>query len=61
MSRRIGALGRRVRLITALVLDRREFHALLEEDPIGAVRLLPAIGARLRRLRQSTQEHPPLV
>jgi CRP/FNR family transcriptional regulator, cyclic AMP receptor protein len=53
--------------VTALVLDRREFHALLEEDPIVAVRLLPAIGARLRRQRESTpqressQEHPPLV
>jgi CRP/FNR family transcriptional regulator, cyclic AMP receptor protein len=47
--------------VKVLVLDRREFQALLEEDPIVAVRLLPAIGARLRRQREDTQEHPPLV
>jgi CRP/FNR family transcriptional regulator, cyclic AMP receptor protein len=47
--------------VTVLVLDRREFTALLEEDPIVAVRLLPAIGARLRKQGESGVTQPPVV
>lgn len=34
--------------VRVLVVSRQEFAGLLEEDPIVAVRMLPAIGARLR-------------
>lgn len=34
--------------VDLLVLNRKEFEALLRDDPSVAVRMLPAIGARLR-------------
>lgn len=44
-----------------LVVSQQEFKGLLEEDPIVAVRMLPAIGARLRQRASSEREHPPVV
>ena len=35
--------------VRVLVVSRQEFSGLLEEDPIVAVRMLPAVGARLRQ------------
>lgn len=47
--------------VKVLVLSRREFMDLLEEEPIVAVRMLPAIGARLRAGAAAEQETPPVV
>lgn len=47
--------------VSLLVLSRREFLDLLEEEPIVAVRMLPAIGARLRAGAAPAQEQPPVV
>ena len=47
--------------VKVLVLSRREFMDLLEEEPIVAVRMLPAIGARLRAGAAAAQEQPPVV
>jgi CRP/FNR family transcriptional regulator, cyclic AMP receptor protein len=38
-----------------LVLDRREFGALLREEPVVAVRLLPGLAARMRRLAKASE------
>lgn len=40
--------------LTALVLTSSEFRTLLNDEPQVAVRLLPAIGQRLRSMRPST-------
>lgn len=47
--------------VSVLVLSQQEFQALLEEEPIVAVRMLPAIGQRLRNRVRSAQEQPPVV
>ncbi|HWH28885.1 MAG TPA: cyclic nucleotide-binding domain-containing protein [Mycobacteriales bacterium] len=47
--------------VTVLVVSRQEFMGLLEEEPMVAVRMLPAIGARLRAGAQPAQEQPPVV
>jgi CRP/FNR family transcriptional regulator, cyclic AMP receptor protein len=47
--------------VSVLVLDRREFTGLLEDEPIVAVRMLPAIGARLRNRLVVESEQPPVV
>lgn len=44
-----------------LVLTAGEFSAALHADPMIAVRMLPAIGARLRAKAQPPQERPPVV
>lgn len=43
-----------------LVVSRQEFAGLLEEEPLVAVRMLPAIGARLRQ-RTPAGQQPPIV
>ncbi len=47
--------------VRVLVVSRQEFMGLLEEEPLVAVRMLPAIGARLRAGSASSQEQPPVV
>jgi CRP/FNR family transcriptional regulator, cyclic AMP receptor protein len=47
--------------VQVLVVSRQEFMGLLEEDPMVAVRMLPAIGARMRAGAQAAQEQPPVV
>lgn len=47
--------------VDVLVLTRQEFLTVLEEEPVVAVRMLPAIGARLRAGAQAAQERPPVV
>jgi CRP-like cAMP-binding protein len=48
--------------VRVLVVSRQEFAGLLEEDPIVAVRMLPAIGARLRQgARAQPAQQPPVV
>jgi CRP/FNR family transcriptional regulator, cyclic AMP receptor protein len=47
--------------VSVLVLTRQEFLSVLEEEPVVAVRMLPAIGARLRAGAQAAQESPPVV
>jgi CRP-like cAMP-binding protein len=47
--------------VNVLVLTRQEFMTVLEEEPVVAVRMLPAIGARLRAGAQPAQEQPPVV
>jgi CRP/FNR family cyclic AMP-dependent transcriptional regulator len=44
-----------------LVLSRAEFSAMVHEDPIVAVRMLPAIGARLRAQVSPTEQPSPVV
>jgi cAMP-dependent protein kinase regulator len=44
-----------------LVLTASEFDGALQADPMIAVRMLPAIGARLRAKAQAPQERPPVV
>jgi CRP/FNR family transcriptional regulator, cyclic AMP receptor protein len=46
--------------VRVLVVSRQEFMGLLEQDPVVAVRMLPAIGARLRSAR-TEQEQTPVV
>lgn len=40
--------------VTVLVVSRQEFAGLLEEEPMVAVRMLPALGARLRAAQAPT-------
>jgi CRP-like cAMP-binding protein len=40
-----------------LVVGQGEFEALLREEPVVAVRMLPGIGARMRRLADAAS-HP---
>jgi len=40
--------------LSALVLTSNEFQSLLNDEPQVALRLLPAIGQRLRSLRATT-------
>lgn len=47
--------------VMVLVVSQQEFIGLLEEEPMVAVRMLPAIGARLREGAKSAQEQPPVV
>lgn len=47
--------------VRVLVVSRQEFSGLLEEEPLVAVRLLPAIGARLRANAASTSSGTPVV
>lgn len=47
--------------VRVLVVSRPEFVGMLEEEPFIAVRMLPAIGARLRAGVQPAQEQPPVV
>ena len=44
-----------------IVLTATEFSSALEADPMIAVRMLPAIGSRLRAKAQAPQERPPVV
>jgi CRP-like cAMP-binding protein len=44
-----------------LVLTASEFDGALQADPMIAVRMLPAIGARLRAKARAPQERPPVV
>ena len=44
-----------------LVLTASEFQGALQAEPMIAVRMLPAIGARLRAKAQAPQERPPVV
>jgi CRP/FNR family cyclic AMP-dependent transcriptional regulator len=46
--------------VRVLVVSRQEFTGLLEQDPVVAVRMLPAIGARLRQqaAAQAAQQSP---
>lgn len=44
-----------------LVLTAGEFSSALQADPMIAVRMLPAIGRRLRAKAQAPQERPPVV
>ena len=46
--------------VRLLVLSRQEFAALLHDEPQVAVRMLPAIGARMRS-GTSAPEAPPVV
>ncbi|HVM27678.1 MAG TPA: cyclic nucleotide-binding domain-containing protein [Mycobacteriales bacterium] len=48
---------------TVLVLSRQEFAAVLEDEPQVAVRMLPAIGRRLRLQAQERSQAgaPPVV
>ncbi len=49
--------------VTVLVLSRQEFMAMLKEEPQVALRMLPAIGKRMRQ--QAHDDHgdaaPPVV
>jgi CRP/FNR family cyclic AMP-dependent transcriptional regulator len=47
--------------VTVLVVSRQEFVGLLEEEPLVAVRMLPAIGARLRARVTPAEQSPPVV
>jgi CRP/FNR family transcriptional regulator, cyclic AMP receptor protein len=47
--------------VKVLVVSQQEFMGLLEEEPTVAVRMLPAIGARLRDGAKPAQEQPPVV
>lgn len=47
--------------VRLLVLTHSEFRDVLDEDPGVAVRMLPAIGARLRAGAAAAQEQPPVV
>ena len=47
--------------VTVLVVSRQEFMGLLEEEPLVAVRMLPAIGARLRARVAHGAAEPPVV
>ncbi len=47
--------------VDLLVLSRTEFQAVLYEDPEVAVRMLPAIGARLRAGGGPEAERPTVV
>ena len=47
--------------VRVLVVSRQEFMGLLEQEPVVAVRMLPAIGARLRAGVAPAQEQPPVV
>ena len=42
--------------VKVLVVSRQEFMGLLEEEPVVAVRMLPAIGARLRASAKTSDE-----
>ena len=59
--------GARTATVTAqtdagvLVLTAAEFHDLLESEPTVAVRLLPAIGRRMRAVLAAAAPHPPVV
>ena len=44
-----------------IVLSASEFGGALHADPMIAVRMLPAIGSRLRAKAQPPQERPPVV
>jgi len=44
-----------------IVLTAGEFNGALHADPMIAVRMLPAIGRRLRAKAQAAQERPPVV
>ena len=46
--------------VRLLVLSRQEFSSVLRDDPQVAVRMLPAIGARMRS-GTSAPEAPPVV
>lgn len=46
---------------TVLVLTAAEFHQLLESEPMVAVRLLPAIGRRLRAVLAGGGSAPQVV
>ena len=46
---------------TVLVLTAAEFHQLLESEPMVAVRLLPAIGRRLRAVLAGGGAGPRVV
>ena len=46
--------------VRLLVLSRQEFASVLRDDPQVAVRMLPAIGARMRS-GTSAPEAPPVV
>jgi CRP/FNR family transcriptional regulator, cyclic AMP receptor protein len=47
--------------VRVLVVSRQEFAGLLEQEPHLAVRMLPAIGARLRAQAAAAQVAPPVV
>jgi CRP/FNR family transcriptional regulator, cyclic AMP receptor protein len=47
--------------VHVLVVSRQEFGGLLDQEPQLAVRMLPAIGARLRALASAAQSTPPVV
>ena len=59
--------GARTATVTAtsagmvLVLTASEFHSLLESEPSVAVRLLPAIGRRLRAVLSDGPPDTPIV
>jgi CRP/FNR family cyclic AMP-dependent transcriptional regulator len=59
--------GARTATVTAesdaqvLVLTAAEFRSLLESEPTVAVRMLPAIGRRLRAVRTGSEPSPPVV
>ena len=54
--------GRRTATVVAasagrvLVLGAAEFEALLEDEPVVAVRMLPGIGQRMRRIADSAAQ-----
>lgn len=54
--------GHRTATVTAatagrvLVIGAVEFEALLEDEPVVAVRMLPGIGARMRRIAESAAD-----
>ena len=56
--------GTRTATVTALtaarvlVVDRREFTAMIREEPQVAVQMLPAIGMRIRRLVEADAAQP---
>ena len=47
--------------VELLVLSRREFESVLHDDPEVAVRMLPAIGARLRAGGGPEADRPAVV
>ncbi|MFP5218590.1 MAG: cyclic nucleotide-binding domain-containing protein [Actinomycetes bacterium] len=56
--------GRRTATVVAssagrvLVIGAAEFEALLEDEPVVAVRMLPGIGERIRRITETAAAQP---